>query len=349
MLLGLRIETIPTVTDTPIQIGVIGCAEIARTVSRAIDLAPNATIAAVASRSLEKAKTFATVNGYKQSVKIHGSYESILEDPEVDALYIPLPTSLHVEWAVRAAESGKHILLKKPVAMNVTEFDKIVAACEKNGVQIMDGTMWAHHPRTAKLKEFLFDSDRFGQLKNVHSSFSLAGDEDFLKNDIRVKPNLDGLGALVDLGWYAIRAALFANNFELPKIVAASPGTVLNESGVILSCAMEIAAVGTKGTLCVQDFVIPFEETQASIVHHLHESSVHESLVNRPSEHTVKTEIPQEACMVREFARLVGEIKNKGAEPDGFWPNISRKTQLVVDAIKESVDKNCEQISLSGR
>lgn len=145
----------------------MGCAVIARTVSRAIDLAPNATIAAVASRSLEKAKTFATANGYQQSVKIHGSYESILEDPDVDALYIPLPTSLHVEWAIRAAQSGKHILLEKPVAMNVSEFDKIVAACEKNGVQMMDGTMWAHHPRTAKLKEFLFDSDRFGQLKNV--------------------------------------------------------------------------------------------------------------------------------------------------------------------------------------
>ncbi|CAN6931361.1 unnamed protein product [Brassica oleracea] len=361
-----------TVTDTPIRIGVMGCAVIARTVSRAIDLAPNATIAAVASRSLEKAKTFATANGYQQSVKIHGSYESILEDPDVDALYIPLPASLHVEWAIRAAESGKHILLEKPVAMNVSEFDKIVAACEKNGVQIMDGTMWAHHPRTAKLKEFLFDSDLFliGHALQINSCFSLAVDEDFLKNNIRVKPNLDGLGALGDLGWYAIRAALFANNFELPKIVAASPGTVLNESGVILSCGaslswedgrtasiycsflanvgMEITAVGTNGTLCVQDFVIPFEETQATFTTCL-KSGFNDPWVSRPTEHSVKTEIPQEACMVREFARLVGEIKNKGAKPDGFWPNISRKTQLVVDAIKESVDKNCQQISLSGR
>lgn len=158
-------------TDTPIRIGVMGCAEIARKVSRAIHLAPNATIAAVASRSLEKAKSFVTSNGYPESTKVHGSYESILEDPEVDALYVPLPTSLHVEWAIRAAEKGKHILLEKPVAMNVAEFDKIVAACEANGVQIMDGTMWVHNPRTAKLKEFLSDSDRFGQLKTV--SFSI--------------------------------------------------------------------------------------------------------------------------------------------------------------------------------
>ncbi|KAJ4868184.1 NAD(P)-binding domain protein [Raphanus sativus] len=82
-------------------------------------------------------------------------------------LYIPLPTSLHVEWAIRSAEKGKHILLEKPVAMNVAEFDKIAAACEANGVQLMDGTMWAHHPRTAKLREFLFDPDCFGQLKSI--------------------------------------------------------------------------------------------------------------------------------------------------------------------------------------
>ncbi|KAF3516829.1 hypothetical protein DY000_02059335 [Brassica cretica] len=189
--------------------------------------------------------------------------------------------------------------------------------------------------------EFLKNGLDYDAYRRVHSSFSLAGDEDFLKNDIRVKPNLDGLGALGDLGWYAIRAALFANNFELPKIVAASPGTVLNKSGVILSCGASLS----------------WEDGRTATIYFFGKSSFTTCTkapfmnpwVNRPSEHTVKTEIPQEACMVREFARLVGEIKNKGAEPDGFWPNISRKTQLVVDAIKESVDKNCEQISLSGR
>ncbi|CAH2065655.1 unnamed protein product [Thlaspi arvense] len=357
----------------PIRIGVMGCAEIARKVSRAIQLAPNAVIAAVASRSLEKAKLFASSNGYPESAKIYGSYESILEDSEVDALYIPLPTSLHVEWAIRAAEKGKHILLEKPVAMNVAEFDKIVLACETNGVQIMDGTMWAHHPRTAKLKEFLFDSERFGQLKNVHSCFTLAGDEDFLENNIRVKPDLDGLGALGDLGWYAIRATLFANNFELPKTATAIPGsTILNEPGVILTCGaslsweegrtatihcsflenltMEITAIGTKGMLRVHDFVIPFQETEASFTTCTKGwfNKAVTAWVNPPSEHIIKTGLPQEECMVREFARLVGEIKNNGAKPDGFWPSIIRKTQMVVDAVKESVDKNCQQISLLG-
>ncbi|XP_010530138.1 PREDICTED: uncharacterized oxidoreductase At4g09670-like isoform X1 [Tarenaya hassleriana] len=359
--------------ESPIRIGVLGCAEIARKVSRAIHLAPNATVSAVASRSAEKAKAFAAANGYPPTAKIHGSYESLLNDPDVDALYVPLPTSLHVEWAVRAAEKGKHLLLEKPVAMNVAEFDKIIAACESNGIQIMDGTMWVHNPRTQKMKEYLSDPELFGQLKTVHSCFSFAGDEDFLKNDIRVKPGLDGLGALGDAGWYTIRATLLANNYELPKSVTALPGPILNEAGVILSCSaflhwedgrtatiscsflanltMDITAVGTKGTLHVHDFIIPFQETEASFSTST-KAWFNEGVtgwVNKPSEHKIMTELPQEACMVREFARLVGEIKNRGAKPDGFWPSISRKTQLVIDAVKESIGKNFEPIDLSGR
>lgn len=98
---------------------------------------------------------------------MYGSYEAVLDDPEVDAVYVPLPTSLHVKWAVLAAQKKKHLLLEKPVALNVGEFDQIIAACESSGVQFMDGTMWMHHPRTAKMKEFLNDSSHFGDLKTV--------------------------------------------------------------------------------------------------------------------------------------------------------------------------------------
>ncbi|RVW71317.1 putative oxidoreductase [Vitis vinifera] len=152
--------------ETPIQFGILGCAEIARKVSRAITLAPNATLYAVGSRSLEKARRFAAANGFPPSAKIYGSYEAVLDDPGVDAVYVPLPTSLHLKWAVLAAEKKKHVLLEKPVALNVAELDQILEACESNGVQFMDGTMWMHHPRTAKMKELLSDPQRFGQLKS---------------------------------------------------------------------------------------------------------------------------------------------------------------------------------------
>ncbi|KAL1814084.1 hypothetical protein ACET3Z_024149 [Daucus carota] len=356
--------------SAPIRFGVIGCADIARKVSRAISLAPNATLAAVGSRSAEKAAQFAAANNFPASAKAYASYDSVLEDSEIDAVYLPLPTSLHVRWAVAAAEKKKHVLLEKPVAINALEFDKIVEACERNGVQFMDGTMWMHHPRASKIKEFLSDSESFGELKAVNSCFGFAVTPDFLENDIRTKPDLDGLGALGDVGWYCIRSILWAADFELPKFVTALPGTVLNKAGVILTCnaslhwedgkvatfrcsflenlIMDVTFVGTKGTLHMHDFVIPYEENKASFTTAV-KSGFNDLMtrwVPKPSEHTVMTDLPQECLMVREFSRLVADIRNKGAKPDKKWPTISRKTQLTLDAVKESVYNGCKKVEI---
>ncbi|KAK9046982.1 hypothetical protein V6N11_052851 [Hibiscus sabdariffa] len=321
--------------DLPIRFGIIGCAEIARKVSRAIQLAPNATVYAVASRNVDKAANFAKANGFPPHTKIYGSYESLLDDPDVDAVYLPLPTSLHLKWAVLTAQKKKHILTEKPVALNVAEFDQILKACEENGVQIMDGTMWVHHPRTHKMKEFLNDKERFGQLKTVNSCFTFFADPDFLKNDIRVKPDLDALGALGDAGWYGIRSILWAADYELPKTVTAIRHPVLNEAG-------------TSGTLHLTDFIIPYQEHEASYT--TSTKPGFDELVTGwsqlPSEHTVTVDLPQEVCMVREFASLVRNIKKKGTQPDKKWPTISRKTQLVLDAVKASIDKGFQPVEI---
>ena len=153
--------------ERAVRFGVLGCAHISIKLCKAILTAPNATLQAVGSRFLEKAVAFATKNSLPETVRVYGSYDAVVEDDQVDAVYIPLPTALHVTWAVRAAERGKHVLLEKPVAMNVVELDRILEACEAHGVQFMDGTMWVHHPRTAKMKEALSDAQRFGQLKWV--------------------------------------------------------------------------------------------------------------------------------------------------------------------------------------
>ncbi|KAF5196215.1 dTDP-3,4-didehydro-2,6-dideoxy-alpha-D-glucose 3-reductase, partial [Thalictrum thalictroides] len=148
-----------------IRFGIIGCAQIARKVSRAIDLSPNSTIYAIGSRSIEKANKFAADNGFSDTVKIYGSYDEVLNDPNVDAVYMPLPTSLHVQWGVLAAEKKKHLLIEKPTALSVADLDLILEACRSNGVQFMDGTMWLHHPRTTKMKEMLKDTQIFGPLQ----------------------------------------------------------------------------------------------------------------------------------------------------------------------------------------
>ncbi|KAK6160782.1 hypothetical protein DH2020_004163 [Rehmannia glutinosa] len=355
---------------TPVRFGIIGCANIARKVSRAILLSPNSTIVAIGSRSIEKAAAFAKDNGFPASAKAYGSYDAVLDDPEVDAVYVPLPTSLHLHWAVLAARKRKHVLLEKPVALNIGELDEILAACESTGVQYMDATMWMHHPRTAEMKAFLSDPQRFGQLKAVHSIFSYNSGPEFLKNDIRLKPDLDALGALGDAGWYCIRAILWASDYQLPKIVTALKDAEFNEAGVILSCGasllfhdgilatfycsflsnltMEVSVLGANGYLRVHDFIIPFQENVGPFYVHANTKFAQLSIgiEPEPTEHLVTTDLPQEALMVKEFSSLVGKIKENGLGTETKWPTISRKTQLVVDAIKTSIDKGFEPIEV---
>jgi predicted dehydrogenase len=118
-------------------------------------LAPGAAVAAVGSRSEAKARAFAEETGLllRHAPRLHGSYEALLADPGVDAVYLPLPTSLHVRWATAAAAA----------------LDAILAACDAAGVQFMDATMWMHHPRTAKMRELVADEATTGDVRVVSS------------------------------------------------------------------------------------------------------------------------------------------------------------------------------------
>ncbi|XP_059068716.1 uncharacterized oxidoreductase At4g09670-like [Cryptomeria japonica] len=361
-----------------VRFGILGCAAIATKLARAIGMTPNSShyyteglsVYAVASRSVDKANAFASANNLPPEVKTYGNYEQLLDDPFVDAVYIPLPTWLHLEWALKAAHKKKHILLEKPPALCVEDLDTIIEACNNNGVQFMDGTMWIHHPRTPKMKAFLQNPDLFGDLRFVHCTFTLALSGKFFEEDIRVKPDLDGLGALGDVGWYCIRAILWANDYEMPQSVIAHPGPVLNEGGVITSCGatlswqdgrvatfhcsfhscltMDLSVHGSKGILNLHDFAMPYEESSASFF-----SSTNNKLWEmntvwgpRPSEHRVTAEFPQETFMVQEFVRLVKGIQDSGGKPDSQWPSISRKTQIVLNAVKTSIQEGLISVTL---
>ncbi|XP_057845539.2 uncharacterized oxidoreductase At4g09670-like [Cryptomeria japonica] len=354
-----------------VRFGILGCAEIARKYVRAIGMTPNSSVHAVASRSVEKAKAFASANNLPAEVKTYGSYEQLLNDPSVDAVYIPLPTSLHLDWALKAVHKKKHIILEKPPALCVEDLDTILEACDNNGVQLMDGTMWMHHPRTPKMKAFLQNPDLFGDLKFVHSAFSFEGSDKFFEEDIRVKPDLDAHGALGDVGWYCIRAILWANDYEMPESVIAHPRPVLNEGGVITSCGatlswqdgrvatfhcsfhsartMDLSVHGSKGILQLHDFAVPYEEKSASFFSSTNTKSGEMDTFwgPRPNEHTVTVEFPQETFMVEEFARLVKKIRDSGGKPDSQWPSICRKTQIVLDAIKTSIQGGLISVKLS--
>ncbi|KAL1814348.1 hypothetical protein ACET3Z_016922 [Daucus carota] len=354
-----------------IRFGIMGCAKAATKVSRAIKMSPNSTLYAIASRSLEKAQQFATENGYSdQQVVIYGSYSELLDDPLVDAVYMPLPTSLHLEWAVLAAEKKKHLLLEKPTALDATQLDRILEACRSNGVQFMDGSMWYHHPRTAKMKELLSDSKLFGQVKSIYSSSSYVGGQGFLENNVRIKADLDSLGALGDAGWYCVGGILWAMNNNLPTTVTALPSVVRNSDGVLLSCTaslhwekeeivatffcsflahetMDLTISGSNGTLHLEDFIIPYEETSASFKYTSGAKFVdmHIGWNVKPEEVQVDTgELPQEARMVQELSRLIQGIKYSGRLPDQKWAEVSRVTQLVIDTVIRSINYGFEPV-----
>ena len=204
----------------------------------------------------------------------------------------------------------------------------------------------------------------------VQSIFTFLGDSDFLENDIRVKPDLDALGVLGDVGWYCIGAILFAAGYELPKSVTALAGTVYNEAGVLQTCrasllwedgkvatftcsfeanlTMNVTAIGTKATLQVDDFVIPFREDAAAFSAGI-QCSFNDLAIGwkqMPSKHVVTTDLPQEALLVREFSSLVADIKRNGSKPEQKWPTLCRKTQLVLDAVKTSIDRELQPIEL---
>lgn len=152
-------------------------------------------------RSDHRARAFAAENGLDATVALFEGYSQLLDDATVDAVYIPLPTTLHLEWATKAAQRGKHILLEKPVATHAAEFLEIYRACELHGVLLMDGTMFMHNERLGalinQLRRHALDSVRISRLE---SAFSFHGNKAFLQSNIRVDQTADPLGALGDLG-----------------------------------------------------------------------------------------------------------------------------------------------------
>ena len=155
-----------------------------------------ATVVAVASRDRGRAEEFARAHEIERA---HGSYEALLEDPDVEAVYIPLPNSLHVEWSVRALEAGKHVLCEKPLSRRPAEVEEAFAAAERAGRVLEEAFMWRHHPQTLRLRELL-DEGVVGTLRMVRASFSFPLTD---VSDIRMQGSLDG-GSLMDVGCYCV-------------------------------------------------------------------------------------------------------------------------------------------------
>jgi predicted dehydrogenase len=197
---------------TPLRWGILGASNFAMNhMAPAIHAARGADLAALATSHRAKADGFLA---FAPGLRILDSYDALLADPGIDAVYIPLPNHLHVDWTIKALEAGKHVLCEKPIAMNAGEFDRLIAARDRSGLLAAEAYMIVHHPQFIRARE-LVRGGAIGTLKHVDVTFTYNNASE--TDNIRNRPETGG-GGLPDIGVYAIGAARYVSGAE-PKAV----------------------------------------------------------------------------------------------------------------------------------
>ena len=247
----------------PLRLGLLSTAKITGAILGGARVAAGADVVAVASRDRARARAFAAENDIPRA---HGSYEDLLADDGVEAVYIPLPNSLHLPWAVRALEAGKHVLCEKPLARSAVDADDAFTVAEHAGRVLMEAFMWRHAPQTKRLTELVAEG-AIGRLRLVRAAFSF-----FLDNpeNVRLRPDVEG-GALMDVGCYCVSGArllagepervygeqtlgptgvdiVFAGTLRFPDEVVAQI-----DCGLVLPQRDELEAIGEDGSLFLDD------------------------------------------------------------------------------------------------
>jgi len=254
----------PIPTPSPLRIGILGCANIARQFSRDVMASGAARIVAVASRKAETAAAFAAAQGIARH---HGSYEALLADPDIDTIYLPLPNTLHAEWAIKACEAGKNVLCEKPLALGRAEAQAMFDAAARSGVMLLEAYPYYFQPQTGAMLELLHGG-AIGELRSVQASFGFGLSNP--KGNIRMNPDLGG-GALLDAGCYALSLIRLVMGDAPERVQAdarwADTGVDIGMTATLfypdgrraqLSCAMDGAfhrlahIVGSQGTLTTE-------------------------------------------------------------------------------------------------
>jgi len=193
--------------------GVLSTAKIGREqLIPAILTADNSVLTAIASRDVARAKALADQTGARHAF---GSYEEMLASDTIDAVYIPLPTSQHVEWAIKAADAGKHVLVEKPLALKAEDIAQVIAARDRNRVLVVEAFMVTYHPQWLKVRE-LVQGGAIGTLRHVQGAFTYYNVDPV---NMRNRPELGG-GALPDIGVYPTVTTRFATGKEPLRVQA---------------------------------------------------------------------------------------------------------------------------------
>jgi xylose dehydrogenase (NAD/NADP) len=250
-------------TTSPVKWGIISTANINRKVIPGAHASPKVDLVAVASRDDARAAEYAK---QWEIPRAYGSYDALLAEPEIEAVYISLPNTMHVEWSIKSLEAGKHGLCEKPLTRHPDEVNEAFDVAERTGRHLSEAFMWRHNPQTKRLAE-LVDEGLIGELRLIRSAFSYSL---YDNTNIRLHTDLDG-GALMDVGCYNVSGSrllagepervsgeawygpsgtdwVFAGTMRFPNDVIATfdCGTALPERD-------ELEAIGSEGSLFVDD------------------------------------------------------------------------------------------------
>ncbi|MCA9062351.1 MAG: Gfo/Idh/MocA family oxidoreductase [Planctomycetaceae bacterium] len=320
-----------------VRIGVLGTARIARTVIPHLAASRSAQVTGIAGRSIEKARNFAREFEIPLAF---GSYEELLQCPEIDAVYIPLPPSMHQEWTCRAAEAGKHVLCEKPLGRNSREAATMAQACMTAGVVLLDGVMWYHTERARRIVEMT--TACLGPLTQITSAFTFPGTR-LPADDFRYSRELGG-GCLLDLGWYCagVSCLLFdATPYRVYATAVWKNGVDIHMNAILwfagdrmatFECGFNavrrrwLEVTGESAALVCDDFTRPWHADRPRFWIHGSEGESTQHVVPHP---------PQEECMADAFCELVRErqVQHK-------WLDLTLRTQRVCDALQQSAERN---------
>jgi predicted dehydrogenase len=243
------------------RLGLLSTARINELLVAGARQVPDLEVVAIGSRDGARAKAQAQALGVARA---HDSYEALLADPNVDAIYIALPNSLHVEWSLRALQAGRHVLCEKPLSRHPDDVALAFDAADRAGLVLAEGFMWRHHPQASRLVELL---EEIGELRLIRASFSFLLER---AGDVRLQAALDG-GALMDVGCYCVSAVRLLAGEPLTvsaQQVLGGDGVDVRLTGLLrfaddvlasIDCGLDLAArdeleaTGTHGVLWLDD------------------------------------------------------------------------------------------------
>jgi xylose dehydrogenase (NAD/NADP) len=243
--------------------GILSTADINRKLLAGAAASDDVEVVAVGSRDLTRAEEYARSWGIERA---YGTYDELLADPEVEAVYIPLPNTMHTEWSIRSLEAGKHVLCEKPFSRHIADVEQAFDVAAATGLHLSEAFMYRHHPQTARLAE-LVASGAIGELRVIRAAFSYSL---YDPENIRLRTDVEG-GALMDVGCYCVSGSRLLGG-EPESVVGAGhigtsgtdwvftglmrfPGDVvaLFDCGTSLPERDELEAIGTEGSLFLDD------------------------------------------------------------------------------------------------